>query len=145
TSLGAKSPIIFSTAEGSLLMFLTPSNHHDSESLLPEPLDTICPVRSGLPWRRRSRVDLARRNFDCRGAGAGADHRAEKRAALVLRPVGAVDAVVDRPVDRLKGDFLRHPRGADPPRLLPHRSMVPTRVLPVVAAHVERVIDHDGP
>src|SRR5271165_2299452 len=31
------------------------------------------------------------------------------------------------------------------PAFLPHRGLVPTRILPVVAAHVEGVIDRDGP
>ena len=64
---------------------------------------------------------------------------------MVLRPVGVVDEVVDWPVDRLEGDFPRYAGGSDPPRLLPHRGLVPTRILPVVAAHVEGVIDRDGP
>src|SRR3954449_3930328 len=93
------------------------------------------PLARGLAWH----------DLDGRGAGAGADHRAEIRAALVLRPVGVVDEVVDRPVDRLERDFLRHAGGSDPPRLLPHRSLVPTRALPVVGTHVEGVADCDGP
>jgi hypothetical protein len=64
---------------------------------------------------------------------------------MVLRPVGVVDAVVDRSVHRLKGDLLRHGGGDDPPGLLPHRGLVPTVILPVVAAHVEGAIDRDGP
>src|SRR5437667_386839 len=28
---------------------------------------------------------------------------------------------------------------------LPHCSLIPTRLLPVVAAHIERVVDGDGP
>ena len=77
---------------------------------------------------------LARHDLDCRRAGTCADHRAEIRAAMVLRPVGIVDEFVDRAVDRLEGDFLRHAGSSDPPRFLPHRGLVPARVLPVVCA-----------
>src|SRR5438105_2085760 len=42
-------------------------------------------------------VALSGHDLDGGGAGAGADHRLEVRAAAVLRPVGVVDAVVDRP------------------------------------------------
>ncbi len=52
---------------------------------------------------------------------------------------------MDRSIDRLKGDLLRHAGGDDPARLLPHRGLIPARALPVVAAHVEGVIDRDGP
>src|SRR4051794_18281440 len=64
---------------------------------------------------------------------------------MVLRPVGCVYPVVDRSFHRLEGDFLRHAGGGDPPRLLPHRGLVPARVRPVVGAHVEGVVDHHGP
>src|SRR5260221_14107800 len=64
---------------------------------------------------------------------------------MVLRSVGVVDAVVDRSVHRIEGDLLRHAGSDDPPRLLPRCGLVPTRVLPVVAAHVEGVVDRDGP
>src|SRR6266851_7774546 len=56
-----------------------------------------------------------------------------------------VDAVVDRPVYRHEGDILRQASGDDPPRLLSHGGLIPTRALPVVAAHVEGVVDSDGP
>jgi hypothetical protein len=60
--------------------------------------------------------------------------------------VDIVDEVVDRPlIDWLEGDFLHHPGRDDPPCLLPHRSLLPTRVLPLVGAHVESVVDRDGP
>ena len=52
---------------------------------------------------------------------------------MVLRSVGVVDAVVDRSVYRLERDLLRHAGGDDPPGLLPRRSLVPTRILSVVA------------
>jgi len=84
---------------------------------------------------------LARHDFHCRGAGACADHRAKVRAVMVLRPVGVVDAAVDRSVHRLEGDLLRQAGGDYPPGRLPHRGLVPTRILPVVAAHVEDIID----
>src|SRR5260221_313384 len=64
---------------------------------------------------------------------------------MVLRPVGVVDAVVDRSVHRLEGDLLGHAGSDDPPRPLPRCGLVPTRVLPVVAAHVEGVVDRDRP
>ena len=90
-------------------------------------------------------IVIARHDLDRREPGACADHRAEVRAAAVLRPVGVVNEVVDRPIDRLEGDFLRHAGGSDPPRLLPHRGLVPSRVLPVIGAHVEGVADRNGP
>ena len=95
--------------------------------------------------QRDNAIAPPRRDLDCRGAGACADQRVEIRAATVLRLVGVVDKVVNRPVDRLEADFLRHAGGSDPPRLLPHRSLVPTRVPPVVGAHVEVFADRDGP
>src|SRR2546427_11117463 len=94
---------------------------------------------------RRSGIGVPRHDLDRGGARAGADHRLEVRAAAVLLPVGVVDEVVDRPVDGLKGDFLRHAGGDDSPRLLPRRGLVPTRVPPVVAAHVEGTVDRDRP
>lgn len=33
------------------------------------------------------------------------------RAATILRTIGVVDEVVDRTVDRLESDFLRHTHG----------------------------------
>src|SRR5208283_1035318 len=66
------------------------------------------------------------------GAGALADHRLEVRAARVFRAIGVIDAVVDLPAHRLEGDFLRHPRGRDSPRLLPQRGLVPPRFLAVI-------------
>src|SRR6266851_7623868 len=87
------------------------------------------------------------------GAGARADHRAEKLAAFVLCAVGFVDKVVDRLSDLLSDlridcrefHFLRHTGGGDSACLLPHCSLVPARLLPVVAAYVEGVADCDGP
>src|SRR5438105_7212408 len=64
---------------------------------------------------------------------------------VVFRAVGVVDEVIDRPMDRFEGDFFRHSDGDDPPRLLLDRGPVPTRVLPIVAANEERVVDRDGP
>src|SRR5579875_89848 len=88
-------------------------------------------------------LSLARHDLD--GRGASANHGAEIRAAFVLLPIRIVDTVVDRPVDRLEGDFSRHAGGSDPPRLLSHRSLVPAGFLPVVCPHVECIIDHDRP
>src|SRR5262249_38661669 len=85
---------------------------------------------------RRSGIDVVRHDFDRGGASACADHRAEVRAAAVLGPVGIVDEIVDRPVDRLEGDLLRPAGGDDPSGLLAYRGLVPTRILPVIAAHV---------
>jgi hypothetical protein len=56
-----------------------------------------------------------------------------------------VDKIVDRPVDRLEGNLLRHAGGDDAPGLLPHRGLMPTRVPSVIAARVEGAIDCDGP
>ena len=64
---------------------------------------------------------------------------------MVLRSVGIVDAVVDRSVYRLARDLLRHAGRDDPLGLLPHRGRIPTRILPIVAAHVEDVIDRNAP
>jgi hypothetical protein len=59
----------------------------------------------GPSLRRGSGIGLARHDLDCRGAGTCGDHRAEIRAATVLRLVGVIDPVVDRPVDRLERDL----------------------------------------
>src|SRR5262249_5962528 len=88
---------------------------------------------------------LARHDLYCRGAGAYADHWAQVRAATVLRALGLVDTVVDFAADLLERYFFRHAGSSDPPGLLPYRSFIPTRVLPVVSAHVECIIDRDGP
>src|SRR5216684_1697123 len=64
---------------------------------------------------------VARHDLDRRGSCAWADHGVEIRAAAVLRPIGVVDAVVDRTVDRLELDFPCHAGGDDPSRLLPCR------------------------
>src|SRR5439155_25995666 len=93
----------------------------------------------------RSRIGFARRDLDCRGAGTCADHRPEIRTAAVLRAVCFVDAVVDGPVDRLESDLLRHAGGGDAPCPLPYGGLIPTRLLSVIAADVEDVIDRDGP
>src|SRR6266851_8978751 len=88
---------------------------------------------------RQSFTGAARRDLDCRGSGAGADHGAQVRAATILRAVSVIDAIVDRPIDRLEIDFFRHAGGYDPPRVLPHCSLIPARNLPVVAAHIEGI------
>src|SRR4051794_15764877 len=90
-------------------------------------------------------VYFARQDLDGRGACACADHRAEVGAAVVLRPVGVVDEVVDRALDLLERDFLRPAGGGDPPRLLAYRGLMPARGPPVVGAHIEAVADRDGP
>jgi hypothetical protein len=52
---------------------------------------------------------------------ARADHRAEVSAAMVLRSVGVVDAAVDRPADRLEGNFF-NTRAAYRPVIFSKRS-----------------------
>src|SRR5947207_4810404 len=93
----------------------------------------------------RSRIGLARRDLDCRGSGTCADHRLEIRTATVLRAVSVIDTIVDWPVDRLEGDLLRHAGGDHPPCPLPYGGLIPARLLSVVAADVEGVIDRDRP
>src|SRR2546430_5646651 len=46
-----------------------------------------------------SGMAIARHDRDCCGACACADHRAERQASYVLRPVHVVDEAVDRSVD----------------------------------------------
>src|SRR5271166_2741157 len=123
----------------------------------PEPVSAAPPRRwprrasrtaiasSGRLERKDSGVDVARHDPDGRRAGASPDHRTEVGAAVVLRPVGVVDAIVDRPVNWLEGDLFRHARGDDAPGLLPHSSSIPARVLSVIAAHVEGAVDRDRP
>src|SRR5882757_3441396 len=87
------------------------------------------------------------------GAGACADHRGEELAAFVLCAVGFIDKVVDRlcglladlRLDWRELHLLRHTGRGDSPRLLPHCSLVPARLLPVVTAYVKGIIDRDGP
>ena len=67
------------------------------------------------------------------------------RDCIVFRAVGVVDELVDRAIDALEQDFPSHAGDSDPPRLLPHRSLVPARSLTTVGAHVERFDDDDGP
>src|SRR5690242_10923621 len=90
-------------------------------------------------------IRLAWHDLDCCGASACADHRLEIWAAMVLRPVRVVDEIVNRPVDRLEGDFLGYVSSSNPPCFLAHCGLVPTGLLPVVRAHVELVTDNDGP
>jgi hypothetical protein len=87
-------------------------------------------ARSSDPCRTR-------RDPDGRGTGPGADHRAEIRTAPVLRPVGVVDCVIDRFVDRFESHVLRHAGDCDPARLLARRGLIPTGVPPVVGTDVE--------
>jgi hypothetical protein len=44
---------------------------------------------------------------------------------MVLRPVSVVNPALDRSAHRFGGNLLRHARGNDSPRLLPHRGLVP--------------------
>ena len=67
------------------------------------------------------------------------DHRREVRAPLVLAAIGIIDAIIHWSFYRLEGNLVRHPRSCDPASLLPQRSLVPTRVLPVVGAHIGAV------
>ena len=64
---------------------------------------------------------------------------------MVLHTVGVVNEVVDRPFDRLESDFLRYSGGNNPPGFVPHRGLIPARVLPVVGTHIEGIADRDGP
>src|SRR5947208_2607823 len=62
-----------------------------SRGVLPVPLGWAEVVRGTLTRPAgRSGIGLARHDLDRRGAGACPDHRAEVRAAFVLRPVGVV-------------------------------------------------------
>src|SRR5205823_10603864 len=90
-------------------------------------------------------MGFARHDPDRGGARAGANHRLQISAAAVLGPIGIIDPIVDGTLDRFEGDFLRHAGGGDPPRLLAHRGLAPTRLPPIVAADVEGVVDRDGP
>ena len=64
---------------------------------------------------------------------------------MILRSIGVVDALIDRPIYRFECDRLRQAGGGDLPRLLLYCGLVPTRLLSVVSAHVEGVVDRDGP
>jgi hypothetical protein len=73
------------------------------------------------------------------------DHLREVRAPLVLAAIGNIHAIVDGTLYRLEGNLVRHPRQCDPASLLPQRSLVPARVLPVVGAHIERTVHDNRP
>src|SRR6266436_9847996 len=90
---------------------------------------------------------LRSRGYDLnsRSTGACTNHWFQIRDALVLRAVSVVDPIIDRPVDRLESHFLRNPCRLDPTRFLPQRSLIPTRVLPVVCTHIQCVLDDDRP
>src|SRR5437667_9155693 len=49
------------------------------------------------------------------------------------------------PLTGAKLTFLRDASRFDPPRFLSKGGLVPTRILPVVTAHVEPIVDHDRP
>jgi len=66
-------------------------------------------------------IGVARQDLD-RG-GASADHGAQVWTAPVLRTIGVIYAVVERPFDWLKGDLPRRSGRDDPPRLLPYRRL----------------------
>src|SRR5258707_591475 len=78
-------------------------------------------------FTRPSCVGRARHDLDCRGARVCSDHRAKIGAGSVLHPVRVVDAVVNCPVYRHEGNLFRHAAGKDPPRLLSHGRLIPTR------------------
>ena len=61
-----------------------------------------------------------------RGTRARPNHRFQVRTPVILRLVRSIDPVIDRTSHRLERDFLRHAGRNDPPRLLPHRGLVPT-------------------
>src|SRR6516165_7102234 len=96
----------------------------------PSPMADTCrlllpSLRFCMVFRLCGAMGFTRGDFDRCGAGPGPDHGAEVRAVTVLRLVGLVDAVVDRPVDRLERDFFCQAGGRDPPRFLTHRGLVP--------------------
>src|SRR3954463_13003447 len=62
-----------------------------------------------------SGVAIARHDLEGRGADPGADHRAQIRTAMVLCPVGVIDAVIDRSVGRLEADVPGHAGDDDLP------------------------------
>src|SRR5271166_2535734 len=102
-------------------------------------------IWSPIGRRRRSAVLVARIDSHSGGPGALANHRAEVGVAAVLGAIGLVDAVVDRPVDRLEGDLLSHPGGDYAPGLLAESGPVPARIPSVIGADIEVAIDRDGP
>ena len=79
------------------------------------------------------------------GARAVGDHRIEAWTAAILRVLGIVNSLIDRPVGRLEAHFLRHSDGNDPPRFLSHGGVAPTGALSVVGARMEDITCHDGP
>src|SRR5437667_4503029 len=91
------------------------------------------------------RFGLARQDLDRGCARACTDHRREIWTAFVLSSVRVVYAVIDGSVDRLERDFFRHASRVDPTSLFPYCRLVPTRLLPVVTAHVEFIINDDRP
>jgi len=72
-------------------------------------------------------------------------HRFEIRAALVLRCIGFIDASLIAPSTCSKLTSFVHAGGSDPSCLLLDGGLVPARFLSVVAAHVQCVINHNGP
>src|SRR6266567_8403467 len=90
-------------------------------------------------------VRRTRQHFERGRAWSCTEHGAQVGASLVLRSIGAIDAVVGRPVDRFEGDIVRDAAGADSACLLSSGVLVPARLLPVVPAHIESIVDRDGP
>src|SRR2546425_12583638 len=91
------------------------------------------------------RFGLTRQDLDRGCARTCIDHRREIWTAFVLSSVRVIDAVIDRTVYWLEGNLLRYASGADPSSFLSHRSLIPTRLLSVVTAHVEFIIKDDRP
>src|SRR3954465_11573943 len=65
--------------------------------------------------------------------------------SLVFGLVSFVDLIVNRSVDRIELNVLRHAGGGDPSGLLAHRCFVPARCRTVVRPNVHSVIDDNGP
>ncbi len=82
-------------------------------------------------------------DLDCGRTIALADHRLQIWAAFVLRPVGVVDPVVDRPVHLVRIPLLSSAGGGDSPSFLLQGSLVPTgsscRCTPVRTARHQRL------
>ena len=91
---------------------------------------------------------LARNDLDRRSTGASCRSSASRYGLFHTWPDKrrrSRSPIRSSAVDRLEADLLRYAGDSDPARPLPHRCLVPTRILSVVAAHVKPAIDHDRP
>src|SRR5271163_2295728 len=71
---------------------------------------------------------FSRHNLDGRPACFGTYHRSKIGTRWILHPIGFVDAVVERAIDRLEDDLFCLAGCGDSPRLLPQRGLIPTRL-----------------